>query len=372
MNGPAASLMTSLAELRVAAAAWDDLWLRSTTTLPIARAELVAQWVEQFQPAAQFRAVAVEQDGRLVAALPLVEQRLGRVLREATLTGNEWSPCGELLLDPSAGPAAVEALLEAVAELPVAWLWFDGVPAHAPQWQRFATACEGRGAGLAVQPRFDVGWLPIGRDWPAYTASLSRSHRQAMNKVARRLEKAGRVRFQRTTRFARDEIESQLFAGFTVEDCGWKGQAGTSVLRTPDMFAYFVRQAEQLAAWNALDLSTLSLDERPIAFLYGYRGKGVLYTFKIGYDPNAAQFAPGQVLFYKLFEQLHADGEVTAVDFAGPLSEFTARWRPESYPISRLVVAPRRLVGKAALYAYMHWWPRLKRWRGRIGPRQEV
>ena len=43
--------LRSVEELRGAAADWDDLWWRSEAALPTARAELLAQWVEQFKPA---------------------------------------------------------------------------------------------------------------------------------------------------------------------------------------------------------------------------------------------------------------------------------------------------------------------------------
>ncbi len=42
--------LTSVAALRTNAAAWDDLWQRSDVSLPLLRAELLAQWVEHFAP----------------------------------------------------------------------------------------------------------------------------------------------------------------------------------------------------------------------------------------------------------------------------------------------------------------------------------
>ena len=38
-----------------------------------------------------------------------------------------------------------------------------------------------------------------------------------------------------------------LRRGFEIEDRGWKATEGTSVLRTPRVFDFFYRQAEQLA-----------------------------------------------------------------------------------------------------------------------------
>ena len=64
--------LTSVEQLRAAAADWDDLWWRSETALPTARAETLAQWVEQFRPHAKFHVLIVADGPRWVAALPLV------------------------------------------------------------------------------------------------------------------------------------------------------------------------------------------------------------------------------------------------------------------------------------------------------------
>ncbi len=420
-------------KLREQADRWDDLWRRSAAASPLARAEPVAQWIEQFAPRGATTALALCRGDAMQAALPLISSRLGGVLPEAALTGNEWSPCGELLVDAEAGDDVYDALIAACGRLPAAWLWCGAVGVDQPQWRGWAEACRRAGAEPVVQTRYEVGRTPIGDDFEAFLHSLSRSHRQAMTKALRRLREKGELVFRRETSPPVDAVEPLLFAGFEVEDRSWKGRSGTSVLRTPGMYGYFVRQAEELALRRCLDLSFVELDGRPIAFLYGYRGKGVLFAHKIGYDPQYAQFSPGQVLFYLLFEQLHgsrrgradraaaagassaatadtskaaatgasseasagisagasagaartaashaatggaprdaADEEVRVLDFSGPMTEATARWRPEVYPLGKIVVAPRRLMGKAALYAYRRWWPRLSALRRRLLPR---
>lgn len=376
-------------KLRAEAARWDDLWRRSAAASPLGRAEPVAQWLDQFAPRGTTTVLALCRGETMVAGLPLVESRLGGVLTEAALTGNEWSPCGELLVDAAADESVYDALIAACAQLPAAWLWCGAVAIDQPQWQGWSAACRRAGAEPLIQTRYEVGRAPIGDDFESFLRGLSRSHRHAMNKAVRRLGELGTLTFRRETAPPVDAVEPLLFAGFEIEDRSWKGRVGTSVLRTPGMFGYFVRQGEELARRQCLDLSFVELDGRPIAFLYGYRGKGVLFAHKIGYDPEFAQYSPGQVLFHLLFEQLHAEQSATAkhgpattesiptaaercdrlvrvLDFSGPLTEATSRWRPEAYPIGKIVVAPRRLVGKAALYAYRRWWPRLSALRRRI------
>ena len=61
----------SIAELLQHADLWDDLWLRSNITMPTNRAAIVALTAEYTAPKDTFTALAVEDNGVLLAALPL-------------------------------------------------------------------------------------------------------------------------------------------------------------------------------------------------------------------------------------------------------------------------------------------------------------
>ena len=354
--------------LQEAQFAWDDLWWRSECTWPTLRAALVAQWVEQFAPQRQFKALVVEHQGIWLAALPLLRRRCG-VLPVGVLTSNPWAPCGELLLDSTCdGPAVIDALLGALRS-DGGLLWLDGVCIHSTRWQQFAQQCQTVGLPWHIRPATEVGWLEIGGDWKAYKASLSRSHRQAMTKASRRLEKAGRVQLDLRCELGGDELPELLCHGFEVEDRSWKGQTGSSVLRAAGMFDYFLNQARQLAVWQQLVLVWLRLDGHPIAFLYAYMAKNVLHAFKIGYDQQYAVYSPGQLLFYYLLERLHYDGQCRALDFMGPLTEAASRWRPASYSTGRVAVAAGGLLARAALWGYRRLWPPLRSLRDRLTQR---
>ncbi len=137
--------LKSIDDLRSAAPAWDDLWWRSDVALPTARAELLAQWLECFARRSDFHAFAVEEDGRWVAALPLISRRLAGLLPAGTLPCNPWSPCGELLLDPAADTAAaLDAILAAAADASWQWLWLNDTVLHSPRWRAFVRLAIGQ------------------------------------------------------------------------------------------------------------------------------------------------------------------------------------------------------------------------------------
>jgi CelD/BcsL family acetyltransferase involved in cellulose biosynthesis len=357
--------ISSADDLCAAAAAWDDLWHRSTTTLPTSRAALVAHWIETLAPRRPFHAIVVEERGRFMAALPLLQARVKGVLKTGRLPWNDWSWAGDLLLDPSAPDDALDLLIEGIQRLSLPLLWFDGVPLAEPHWQRFVDALVRRGIPFSRHERFKIGLVDLTQNWAAYQSAWSGNFRRQMRKMARRAEELGGVTLSVHRPTCAGELERLLQLGFEVEDRSWKGQDGTSVLKSPDMHRYLCEQAALLAEQGHLELYFLEFEGKPIAFEYGLSAKGTYFSPKVGYDEAFAHLSPGQLLRLKMAERFFPDADRRTWDFLGPLVEATERWTTSSYPIERLVVAMHGVSGRFALRAYRDWWPAVRRFRER-------
>ena len=349
--------LRSLDELRSESLAWDDLWYRSGTSAPAARAELIAQWIETFGPKADFQALVVESEGQLVAALPLVGGRKAKLLRVGMLPRNEWARCGDLLWDSAAGAEALDLIVQGLRRLPWGVMWFDGVALDEPHWQDFVKAL-GR-ARLPwkshIQMRFGV--VDCRGDWADLQAAWSKNHRHNMRGAARKAASAGEVKLQVRRDFASpQEVAELVRRGFEVEDRSWKGTSGdSSVLKTAGMLDFFTRQAQQLADWNQLQLVFLELDGRPMAFEFGWLAKGVYFTPKVGYDETFARLSPSQLLRYELFQRFHEEQDVQFVDFAGEQTDALTKWTTGDYPIGRLVFGCGSLFSRAIMKGYDHF-----------------
>ncbi|MBN2021815.1 MAG: GNAT family N-acetyltransferase [Pirellulales bacterium] len=344
------SQLDSTEQLRRRAAEWDDLWNRSGVTIPTARATLVAHWIEWFSIGTRLRLLVVERDGRMVAALPLAGQRALRWMPVGGLTMNYWSPNGELLLDPAAGSdEALDLLVEGINRLPWPLAWLDMAPVETPHWQACLTAFRRRGLAVDVHHRWTVGVVATDGDYESYLQTRSKNLRRNLRRDLGSLEKRGAVEFSFDGVFDETELEKPLRDVFELEDRGWKGAAGGSVLRSPGMFEFYLRQARQLAAWGDLRLARLMYRDQTIAFELGWMGKGVYHSFKVGYDPAYRVYGPGHLLREFIIRSCHADPAVRAVDFQGPPTDALASWATGAYPIARVVVAPRR-VGSRILW----------------------
>ena len=184
----------------------------------------------------------------------------------------------------------------------------------------------------ATHERHQVARIEVGSDWNIFLKSLSRAHRQATSKAVRRLNDEGEVRFQKLSHLDRQEVQPWLEKVFEIEDRSWKGlwRAARFCVRR-GMCRFLSRASAQQVGlqWGQLEIVTLEdWKKNAIATMYGFSAKGVFYAHKIGYDPRFSHFSPGQVMFWNLLEQLHAEGQWQAIDCIGPLTEAIARWRP--------------------------------------------
>ncbi len=333
------------------------------------RAELIAGWVEHHAPRATFRAVTVEQNDRLVAALPLVSSRRAKFVTVGGLPTNRWAPGGDLLVDPMADvPAVLDLLVETCRSLPWPVLWFDAVVRDTPRWRQFTAALNRAGMPWSSHRRadFDIGVVNLQRPWEQIQADWSGNHRRHMRKAERRAEASGGIQLRVYNELTPDQVEPLLRTGFEIEDRSWKGsESASSVLRQPGLWEFYLDQARQLATYGHLALVFLEYEGKPVAFEYGWNSKGVYFSPKVGYDEAFSSISPGQLLRLKLLEQLVTQRDHVLWDFFGPLSDATSKWITGQYSISRLVVGTSPVAGRLFMSSYKTIRPLVRRLRGK-------
>jgi CelD/BcsL family acetyltransferase involved in cellulose biosynthesis len=351
-------------DLRRHALPWDDLWRRSETALPTLRAEALALWLRHFAGRRRFEGLVVEDSGRFLAALPLVNRRLKGLLKVADLPNCPWSVSGDLLLDPACDTRQVlDQLVSAAAKLPHALLWFDGVDIQSSRWQAWLGAVGRAGLAINSHPRYEVGIVDRTGDWQAFTEQhLAGDFRRNVRRRLRQFEEQGAVslRSYLWPHDSSEEVQTIVRRAFEIEDFSWKGAGRTSVIKTPGMLDFFVRQARLLASWDQLAIYFLELNDRPIAFEFGYFAKGVYFAHKIGYLDEYAKSAPGHLLRWLQMQSLWQQPDFRAVDFFGVLTDATRRWSTRTYPMARVVVAPPRLLSRVLLAMYEKLWSRVR------------
>lgn len=344
--------ITGVEQFHQMAGAWDDLWQASDVASPTARAALVSLWMEHFAPRSTLRCLVVEQDGSLCAALPLVTTRIKWLLPVGGVVANHWCAAGQLLVDPLASDESLDLLVRGLNTLPWPLLWLEGIDPTTPGWRRFLAACSRADVRYHFRQDRVVGLIDIDHDWQAYEDSRSRNLIKDLRRTRRRLEDVGPVEAYTMRICNPDEGEALLRKALEIEERSWKANQGTPVLRARAQMDFFTRKARQLAQWDALDISFLEVAARPVAFEYGYRGKGVHLAHKTGYDETLSAAGPGQHIMCEMIKGFHSDPTLHLIDCLGPLSNAISRWTTRSYPEGRLLLAPSKLVSRALWKAF--------------------
>lgn len=121
--------------------------------------------------------------------------------------------------------------------------------------------------------------------------NCSRSRRKSLNRAHRQLEKQGRVEYRLVMPDNPDHSCIQDF--LRLEHAGWKGQAGTSFLSTVSTSQFFLAMSAAMASEQRLLFGELLVDGQVISSTCNLLSRDALTAFKIGWDPQFAEFAPG-------------------------------------------------------------------------------
>ena len=235
----------SVAELAPVADRWDDLWQASEAVLPTLRADLLALWVEQFAPCRE-AAHARRRAGRPIHCCHPVAQPAPDAGLGSGRNDRQPVDAGGRSTSRSRGRLAGRARFDRGPDAAVA---VDHGPfsSHRPAARSLATLVR-RGAR---SPR--CGPLPArplchsdAANFRRLVGLCGRTFEQSQETDEPRgsqSEPGGGVELRIVRDLQRSDVESWLRRGFEVEDRNWKGQAGSSVLKVPGIFDYFVAQA---------------------------------------------------------------------------------------------------------------------------------
>lgn len=344
-------ILSSIADLRENSALWDDLLKRSSVATPLARAELIAQWVERFAPDAMFRALVVESQGRFLAALPIVGTIKAKVISAGMNPSNEWAQSGQLLIDFQENPGAlVASLVGGFRKLPFSILWFDYIREHDPEWVLFRNCIASLNFSSHWLTRYPTGVVNLSNN---VNEKFDLFNAKQLSKIIRKYHKYyENINYKFLFTHSSVEILSLLNECYKIEDKGWKGQdKGGSIIKR-DMKCYINRQASILSKHKNFYLFILSINDKIVSFLYGIVSKNILFMLKSSYDPEFKHTAPGQVLMYLILSDFCKKNNIFKIDFVGELMQYQLVWNPIKCANAQVVIPLRSFNGELFYHLY--------------------
>jgi len=327
---------------------WADLADR-TNASPFVQPGWVLPWAEL--RGFEVELAAVRRDGTLVAAMPMVRTRKGKV------TPTDWhTPLFEAI---AADDAALTELAETLVARHHRYLSLGFLHQDGPTHRAFIRSL--RDAGYRVRQRTVLRspYIHLTGSWEDFLAAWPAKRRSDLGRRRRRLEEQGVVSLE--THDGTGSLEDLLTEGFEVEASGWKGTRGTAI-RTEGTESLYRRVAAWAAAEGKLRLGFLRLDGRAIAFDYCFEIGTTHYLVKTGFRPEYSAYAPGKLLRAHMIEAAYAAGFET-YDFVGDADPWKMEWTDTASPIVTVEAYSPRPLGVLARTAGLI--ERGGRWAGR-------
>ena len=361
-------LITSIESLIQNAAAWDGLWTRSGSSLPLTKARLLADFCHQFHAGDRFVAVVATAENRFVAALPLIVKRRGG-FGVAQLPVNESGKWGEPMFDQQVDlDFAAETLVQGMTQLHCLMLQLDWQETETREMQALVNAAKRMGLSVSIADRFETGLFELrAKTGTPLQSRISTSFRKKLRKNMRRLSAQGSVATEVYHPIPDDDLDRLLDVCYEIEDCGWKGQSESSILRSAGMERFFSKVSQKLNDENELLIAMLNVDGKPIAFELGFVGGRTYHSWKIGYRPEFKSYSPGQLLTNELCLQLEVRDLVQQVDTLGPMAAASAKWSSFALQKKLITISSHRTISKIAVRG-IDWVRKKKRSLSRGNP----
>ncbi|MCO6439777.1 MAG: GNAT family N-acetyltransferase [Nitrococcus mobilis] len=152
-------------------------------------------------------------------------------------------------------------------------------------------------------------------DWDGYFASRSSKTRQEWR---RRQRRAAEIGFELTECRTSETIERHFPTALEVEASGWKGAAGSAIREDAPALAFYTSVVPKLAARGLVRLYLWRIEGRTAAFQLCIVDGDALRSLKIGFDPEFARHAPGQMLQLAILRELFQEDGIRRFDLLGP------------------------------------------------------
>jgi len=125
------------------------------------------------------------------------------------------------------------------------------------------------------------------------------------------------------------ELALAFRAFLDVEDCGWKGDGGTSILKQPPRLAYYQALFDDFSATGRLVIHLLWLGDRCLAGQFAVNAGTTLYLLKIGYDEAFSPVSPGFLLLNQTLRECCQREDIARLSFVSG-REWMDVWNPRN------------------------------------------
>ncbi len=273
--------------LRALVPDWEALAADAAEPNPFYEPWMLLPALEAYGIDADFRCVAVWENGILGAVFPM---RLKRRYRGMPLRAlQSWRHRNMLLCTPLVRAKSASNCVSALLQSGLAALVeFDWMPAGGRFYGALTEAASIGGQPWMVTDAYARALLVRSRDpRPRYNSNMKNN----LRRWEARLKPLGELRPVRLVEG--DNVEAWLEEFMRLEASGWKGRAGTALACREDDRRFVAKMVPEAFRRGRLLITGLNLDERPLARHIMLTGGDGAFTFKIAHDETYEKSSPG-------------------------------------------------------------------------------
>lgn len=336
-------------------ASWDALLSQTTA----AHAQLTHEWLsscwEVFGEDQRLFLIAVTDGRHIVGIAPLVVRKVidkaGLELRKLTFVGDGLTDYHDLLIANEKREEIMRVLLECVIKNKDRWdaIHFRNVRGDSPNLPIMREALRETSLAFREQINIQSPYLVIDGDWTEYYSALSKSMRSDIRRQSKRLAEMGKVEFVRLHHV--EDVAGVLNTIKSIHVKCRQAQGGASLFANARRFRLASLVAARFSARRALDLAFLKLQDRVIAYYFGFLYDKVVYFWNTGFDPEFSTVSPGKLLLHYGIEDSFRE-RYRGFDFMVGEEPYKLQWTSLVRPNCELLVFKRTV--RSGILKYYH------------------
>ncbi len=189
----------------------------------------------------------------------------------------------------------------------------------------------------------DSMYLNFKDGFTEFLERYSKKFRKDITKKIQKIENLGNLELKIFQE--KHEIDSAFDQFLMIEDSGWKGKAGTSIIKQPSKLDYYKYLKKQFSILDLCRINLLTLNDKPIAAQFGIAINDRLYLLKIGFSEEYSEFSPGFLLIYKLIEYFSHNKSINRICFVTGV-EWIKRWHPDAVNVGHFYSSNGTILSK--------------------------
>ena len=312
---------------------WRDLCAEAVDDQPFYRPEWIRAHIRTFTPGAQVRAITARMDGRLHLVLPLLEERgtfnkipVRKLRAPVNCHGGRFDAVRSSGLE---GDAAIRATWEYLKDLK-GWdlLQFGDTPEGSTVSQLARVAAMDGFRTLCVPDRPNP-FIPVPADSELLN-QLPRNPklRSQLRQARHRLAEGGQLKLSRVDTADRESLDRF----YKLEVSGWKGRAGTAILRNGSL-PFYDEMAHAAARFGYFTLYLLEWKGELLAAHFAFTHRDRCYSPIVTYNEDFRQFAPGHLIISEILRDCATRG-IHGYDITGQDQPWKMKWTTEARAVN--------------------------------------